>query len=121
MKFQELAEQNAVYALRIMELERRIDRLLVQGTPDIAPGWVGIPSVEWVAIMGHNVIDHADLSAAAPELLASLTETLTVLEQHLDDECAIKKTTRDQLCPCNQNEVARARALLARLNAGKPA
>ena len=55
------------------------------------------------------------LMASAPELLAALTETLRALESHLDE------STRDHnlghrynLCPCNRNEVQRARAAIAR-------
>jgi hypothetical protein len=49
------------------------------------------------------------------DLIRSLTETLRSLEIHLDDDthlCNLKH--RDLLCPCNQQEVARAKAVLAR-------
>lgn len=38
----------------LLEADEKLDRLLVQATREIAPGWVGIPSVEWDSIMGPN-------------------------------------------------------------------
>jgi hypothetical protein len=61
--------------------------------------------------------EDARLFAAAPELAASLRETLRALESHLDDDTVHANLPhRDHLCPCNQNEVARAKALLAWLD-----
>lgn len=55
------------------------------------------------------------LLTTAPDLLASLIETLRALEAHLDD------ATRDaglghrsDLCPCHDNEVRRAKAAIAK-------
>jgi hypothetical protein len=64
--------------------------------------------------------DNARLMAEAHELVASLRETLRALEQHLDDDTAHAGLShRDHCCPCNQNEVARAKALLARIDRGE--
>lgn len=49
------------------------------------------------------------------ELVAALKDTLRALESHLDGDCVrADMKHRDLLCPCNQNEVPRARAALAK-------
>ena len=49
------------------------------------------------------------------ELLSSLKETLRALESHLDESCRDHNLKhRDDLCPCNQNEVKRAKDVIAR-------
>lgn len=59
-----------------------------------------------------------DLEAVQRKLVASLRETLRALETHLDDDTnAHGLKSRDILCPCNQNEVARAKAVLAEVDA----
>lgn len=45
-------------------------------------------------------------------LLASLKETVQSLEAHLEDEAAEQKLSVEQLCPCSQNEVVRAKAAI---------
>jgi hypothetical protein len=45
------------------------------------------------------------------ELVTALKDTLQALEAHLDAVCI----DRNILCPCSQNEVARARAILQRI------
>ena len=61
---------------------------------------------------------NAHLIACAPELLASVRELTLALEAHL------RESTRDHnlgnidlLCPCSQNELARAKELLKKLDA----
>ena len=54
------------------------------------------------------------LIASAPDLLASLKEVLRALESHIDDSCRSQNVNRDVLCPCNQNEIKRARAIIAK-------
>lgn len=46
------------------------------------------------------------------KLTEALRETLRSLEAHLQDEATEKNVTVEQLCPCYQNEVVRARAIL---------
>lgn len=56
---------------------------------------------------------NAILFTAAPALLEALKETLRALESHLDESCRDHNIKhRDQLCPCNQNEVVRARTAI---------
>ena len=71
MSFQELAEQCAVYAQRIMDLERQlgectgavqtmerqIELLRRQVNTEAVPGLACIPLSEWVAIMGSSEPD----------------------------------------------------------------
>ena len=62
----------------------------------------------------------ARLCAAAPEMLVALKATLRALEAHLDSDtnhAGLKH--RDMLCPCNQNEVAQARAIIRRAEGGE--
>ena len=48
------------------------------------------------------------------QLLEVLKDTLRALEEHLDaDTLHANLKHRDLLCPCNQNEVARAKAAIA--------
>ncbi len=50
----------------------------------------------------------------APALLDALKETLKALEAHLDESCRDRNLKhRDLLCPCNQQEVVRAKAAIA--------
>lgn len=63
-------------------------------------------------------IEWCPLHAAAEEMRAALQETLRALEAHLDDDTRHANLKhRDLLCPCNENEVKRARALLAKVQA----
>ncbi len=39
--------------------EAKLDWLMVQGIRGIAPGWVGIPEVEWDSTYPHNPTPHA--------------------------------------------------------------
>jgi hypothetical protein len=56
---------------------------------------------------------NARLIAAAPDMLEALIETLRALEAHLDESCRDHNLKhRDILCPCNQNEVVRAKAAI---------
>ena len=41
---------------RIKELEGKLESLYVQAVPSIVDGWVGIPTVEWDAIMAPDSI-----------------------------------------------------------------
>jgi hypothetical protein len=53
---------------------------------------------------------------AVADVVAALEETLRALEAHLDESVRDHSLKhRDTLCPCNRNEVARARAALERL------
>jgi hypothetical protein len=38
----------------LQSAERQLELLRVQATHELVPGWVGIPTVEWVSIMGPN-------------------------------------------------------------------
>lgn len=51
------------------------------------------------------------------ELVRSLREVLQSLEAHLDDDAKRLNLERDEVCPCNQNEVARAKTLIQRFEA----
>lgn len=56
---------------------------------------------------------HCRKHDAAPSLLAALKATLQALESHLDaDTLHANLKHRDQLCPCNENEVKMARAAI---------
>lgn len=55
-----------------------------------------------------------EVSPRERALAEALRETLRALEAHLDESCRDHSLKhRDDLCPCNQNEVTRARAALA--------
>jgi len=55
------------------------------------------------------------LIAERDALRAALIETLRSLEQHLDEATRDAGLGhRDMLCPCNENEVVRSRAALAK-------
>jgi hypothetical protein len=67
------------------------------------------------SILALEYLESRDLRAQRDELVGALEETLRALESHLDESCRDHSLGhRDELCPCNTNEVVRARAALAR-------
>lgn len=59
---------------------------------------------------------NAKLIAHAPAMLEALEKTLRALESHLDSATRDAELShRGLLCPCHDNEVKRARALLEEL------
>lgn len=54
------------------------------------------------------------LVQAAPDLLAALRETLMALQAHIEQERKTHRRPASELCPCETNEVARARLAIAK-------
>lgn len=57
--------------------------------------------------------DNINAISKLPELVETLKNTLRALEIHLDIGSNRKNISRAELCPCETNEVAQARAILA--------
>lgn len=53
------------------------------------------------------------------DLVRALRDVIRALEEHIKDQAAAAKVEPARFCPCTETEIAQARAVLARIDAGE--